>query len=122
LEKKKIHIISNVELEKAFEQIPHDFIWQPIRAHHIPEAYVQCVQLTSTNITSRVICMVGTSEPFIINVDFHQGSALSPLLFVRFMDSVTADIQNPHPWNLLYADDIMLATETRRELEEVTQQ
>src|SRR5208337_2207372 len=51
-----------------------------------------------------------------------QGSALSPLLFILCMDTVTKDIQTNHPWTLLYADDIMIASETRLSLEQQVQE
>ena len=38
------------------------------------------------------------------------------------MDTVTADLQAPHPWSLLYADDVLLMDEERQELQHQTQQ
>lgn len=48
----------------------------------------------------------------------HQGSALSPLLFNLVMDYLTKDIQKPPPQNLLYADDILLISESVDDLQE----
>lgn len=60
-----------------------------------------------------VRCAVGTMLSFAINVGVHQGSALSPLLFIFCMETITADLQSPHPWSLLFADDdVFLAKET----------
>jgi hypothetical protein len=47
---------------------------------------------------------------------------LSPLLFVLCMDTVTSDLQMPHPWSLLYADDVLLAAEERQRLQEQAQE
>ncbi|VDP47120.1 unnamed protein product [Heligmosomoides polygyrus] len=63
----------------------------------------------------------GISMEFPISVGVHQGSALSPLLFVVVMDAITRDLQNPVPWTLLYADDVMLASEDKGELEREVQ-
>ncbi|VDO85206.1 unnamed protein product [Heligmosomoides polygyrus] len=51
----------------------------------------------------------------------HQGSALSPLLFVVVMDAMSRDLQMAAPWTLLYADDVMLACEDKTELERQAQ-
>ncbi|VDO81380.1 unnamed protein product [Heligmosomoides polygyrus] len=59
---------------------------------------------------------------FPISVGVHQGSVLSPLLFVVVMDAVTRDLQNAAPWMLLYADDVMLACEDKTELERQAQE
>lgn len=74
------------------------------------------------NVTSTVRSPVGTSPPFSITVGVHQGSALSLLLFILCMDTVTADLQAPRPWTLLYADDVFLTDESRMELQRKTQQ
>ena len=34
------------------------------------------------------------------------------------MDVITRDLQRPHPWCLLYADDVVLCEETRDNLED----
>ncbi|EYC06534.1 hypothetical protein Y032_0075g945 [Ancylostoma ceylanicum] len=37
------------------------------------------------------------------------------------MDAITRDLQRPAPWTLLYADDVMLASEQKEDLERQTQ-
>ncbi|VDP18090.1 unnamed protein product [Heligmosomoides polygyrus] len=59
---------------------------------------------------------------FPISVGVHQGSALSPLLFVVVIDAIARDLQNAAPWTLLYADDVMLACEDKAELERQAQE
>ena len=68
-----------------------------------------------TDSRSQVRSVAGTTRPFEVTVGVHQGSAISPLLFILCLDRITQDIQGEHPWTLLYADDIVLARSTRDE-------
>ena len=58
----------------------------------------------------------GNSEEFEVKVGVHQGSVLSPLLFVVVMEALTQDIREGLPWELLYADDLVLMAESIEEL------
>ena len=46
----------------------------------------------------------------------HQGSALSPLLFVIVMVAISREFWVALPWELLYADDLAVMAETEEEL------
>ena len=46
----------------------------------------------------------------------HQGSALSPLLFVMVMEALSRDFRVALPWELLYADDLIVIGETVEDL------
>ena len=50
---------------------------------------------------------------FSITIGLHQGSTLSPFLFVIVMDELTRAIEDEIPWCILFADDIILVDETR---------
>ena len=65
---------------------------------------------------SRVKTVAGTSEAFDIRVGVHQGSALSPLLFITVMEEATKLARGDGPWELLYADDLVLTAESKEEV------
>ena len=113
--------IAFLDLEKAFDRIPHRLIWYSLREHGTPEHLIKLVQTLYQNTTSQARCAAGISKSFNIKVGVHQGSALSPLLFITVIDTITRDLQRPTPWCVLYADDIMLAATTRRYLQLWTQ-
>jgi len=46
----------------------------------------------------------------------HQGSALSPLLFLIVMEAISRVFRVALPWELLYADDLAVIAETEEEL------
>ena len=48
----------------------------------------------------------GNSNSFEVKVARHQGSALSPFLFVMVMEALSREFRVALPWELLYADDL----------------
>ena len=63
----------------------------------------------------------GTSEHFEVGIGLHQGSALSPFLFIMLVGTISQDVRNELPWELLYADDLAIidvtSTDTQNRLE-----
>ena len=48
-----------------------------------------------------------------MKVGLHQGSAHSPLLFSVVMDTLVKGVKKELPWNILYADDVVLMGESK---------
>jgi len=46
----------------------------------------------------------------------HQGSAFSPSLFVIVMEVLSREFRVALPWELLYADDLVMTAETEDDL------
>ena len=59
----------------------------------------------------------GETSPFEVEVGVHQGSALSPFVFATVMDHPTEEVRREAPWNMLFADDVVLVNETREGME-----
>ena len=47
-------------------------------------------------------------DPFPVKVGVHQGSLLSPLLFIIVLEALSREFRTGLPWELLYADDLVL--------------
>ena len=60
-------------------------------------------------------CAVGTTESFKVKVALHQGSALSPFLFAMIMERLTDEVRREPPWTMLFADNIVICKENRKE-------
>ena len=58
----------------------------------------------------------GTTKDFPVKVGVHQGSVLSLLLFIIVMEALSRQFRTGLPWELLYADDLVLLAKTREEL------
>ena len=69
-------------------------------------------------VTTTVRSAAGLTEEFKVGVKLHQGSALSPFLFAIIMDKLTEDIRKDAPWDMLFADDLVLSRQNCRELED----
>ena len=70
------------------------------------------VQDMDDDSTTAVSCAVGVTEEFDVKVGLHQGSALSPCLFPMVMDRMTDDIREEAPWTMMFADDIVICSES----------
>ena len=61
----------------------------------------------------------GLTKEFKVGVGLDQGSALSPFLFAIIIDRLTENIRKDAPWDMLFADDMVLCRQNHRELEEI---
>ena len=106
-----------VDLEKAFDRIPRRAIEWALRRQLVPERLVQLVMMMYADTRSRVGVAGVLSEDFPIEVGVHQGSALSPLLFILVIEEATKECGGGSIWELLYADDLVLTAESKEEVE-----
>ncbi|KAK3561927.1 hypothetical protein QTP86_019049, partial [Hemibagrus guttatus] len=60
----------------------------------------------------------GQTEEFKVEVGLHQGSALSPFLFAMVMDQLSEEVRQESPWTMMFADDIVICSESREQVEE----
>ena len=51
-----------------------------------------------------------------MRVGVHQGSVLSPLLFIIVLEALSKEFRTGCPWELLYADDLMISARSKEEL------
>ena len=68
--------------------------------------------------TTTVRSAAGLTKEFKVGVGLHQGSALSPFLFAIIINRLTEDIRKDTPWDMLFADNIVLCRQNHEELEE----
>ena len=105
-----------VDLEKAFHRVPRKVIWWAMRKLGVEEWIVRFVQAMYNNTRSRVRVNNTYSDEFGVKVGVHQGSVLSPLLFVIVLEALSCEFRTGTPWELLYADDLVISAETEEEL------
>ncbi|KAK3510485.1 hypothetical protein QTP70_009155 [Hemibagrus guttatus] len=105
-------------LEKAYDRVPREELWYCMRKSGVAEKYVRVLQDMYERSRTVVRCAVGQTEEFNVEVGLHQGSALSPFLFAIVMDQLSEEVRQESPWTMMFADDIVICSESREQVEE----
>ena len=90
-----------VDFEKAFAGIPRKVIRWALHKLGVEEWLASAVMSMYTGAKSVVRTVHGDSSCFEVKVGMHQGSALSPLLFVIVMEAICREFRVALPWELL---------------------
>ena len=101
-----------VDLEKAFDRVPRKVIWWALRKLCVDEWIVRLVQGMYSNARSRVRVGEGHSDEFEVKVGVHQGSVLSPLLFIIVLEALSREFRCWVPWDDFDADDLVIIAES----------
>ena len=101
-------------LEKAFDRVPREVISWAMRKLGDEQWLVSAVMSMYTGAKTVVRTVYCNSKGFEVKVGMHQGSALSPLLFVIVMETISREFRVALPWELLY--DLAVIAETEEEL------
>ena len=115
LGKQKEMWMAFVDLEKAFDRVPREVLWWALRHVGVEEWMVNVIKSLYEGVTTAVRRNGEESESFEVKVGVHQGSVLSPILFNIVMQAIADNFKKGLPWELLYADDLVLLAESRLE-------
>ena len=117
-EKRKKLYFAFVDLEKAFDRVPREVTRWALRKAGVEEWLVSAVMSMYEGARTAVRTNEGNSDSFEVKVGLHQGSVLSPLLFVIVMDIISRGLREELPWELLYADDLVLMADSEEGVKE----
>ena len=117
-EKRKKLYFAFVDLEKAFDRVPREVTRWALRKAGVEEWLVSAVMSMYEGARTAVRTNEGNSDSFEVKVGLHQGSVLSPLLFVIVMDIISRGLREGLPWELLYADDLVLMADSEEGVKE----
>ena len=114
-----------VDLEKAYDRVPRDKLWGVLQEYGIGGQLLQAIK--SFYCQSEVCIRVNgkRSEPFHVGIGLRQGCALSPLLFIIYMNWIDKRSQTDEGVTigsckisrLLFADDLVLLAATQSGLQ-----
>ena len=97
-----------VDLEKVYDSLPSELIWYSLRRKGVSEAYINIIRGIYYRCKASVMTSGGNIKEIDIEVVLHQGSTISPLLFVIIIDVITEDLEEGTPLAMLFADDMVL--------------
>ena len=98
LQKKKNIYFAYFDLEKAFDRVPRRILWWAMRKLRIDEWIIQVVKSMYENAHSKVRIANSYSNPINVSVGVHQGSVLSPLVFIIVMEALSREFRTGYPW------------------------
>jgi hypothetical protein len=107
-----------VDLEKAFDRVPREVVWWALRKLGVDEWIVSVIKAMYEDATTSVRVNGRESKGFRVKVGVHQGSVLSPLLFIIVLEALSREFRAGLPMELLYADDLVVMADTMEGLKE----
>ena len=104
-----------INLEKAFDRMPRKVLWWAFRSLGVEEWAVCVIKGMYFKAWGHVRVNGQYSEEFGVGIGVHQGSVLSPLLFILLLEALLREFRTDVPLDLLYADDLVLIANTQEE-------
>ena len=107
-----------VDLEKAYDRIPREVVYWCLRKRGVPDKIIRVIRMMYEGSETTIRTPYGNTRSFRVNVGVHQGSALSPFLFLVVLDTLSRELRDEELWEMLFADDLIIIAETLDQLQE----
>ena len=140
LAQKKKLFVTFIDYEKTFDKVNHGLLWQKLGQAKITGKILHFIQSLYQKTKARVRVNGELTDVFDCNIGVRQGDNLSPLLFIIFLNDFNNLIRTEFEglclnaerseklttflkmYSLLYADDTLLLSETKKKCNELSTQ
>ena len=82
-----------LDLDKAYDKINREMIPPVLRQYHVPEELITMAMALYRTPRTQVRTCFGKTKTFEVKVGLHQGTTLSPLLFIILLDYISRRAQ-----------------------------
>lgn len=114
-----------VDLEKAYDRVPRDKLWDCLREYGVDGELIRAIQSLYKRCSACVRINGCKSTRFPVGTGLRQGCVLSPLLFIVFMDRIMRRSRGPEGIaigdvfvsSLQFADDLWMAASSAQDLQ-----
>ena len=113
----KLYFLCLVDMEKAFDSVLKKVMEWPMKKIGMPEILAMQVMSLYEGAVTRVRVDSGFLEEFEVKLGIYQGSVLSPFFFPVVIDVVSEVARDGALSELLFADDLVLMSQTIEGLE-----
>ena len=96
-----------------------EVIWEVLEKKSVSGRYIEVIKDMYKDARTSVKVVNGISESFEVRIGVHQGSALSPYLFILVLDELLKGVVKEAPSCMLFADDMGLIGDTVEEVQEM---
>ncbi|MCO5609094.1 hypothetical protein L7F22_063316 [Adiantum nelumboides] len=123
--KRRLHCYF-VDFRKAFDTVPRNKLFQRLLTLGVPSEMLWGILSLYERVSARVRCPGGTSSSLASTIGVNQGCPLSPNLFGLYIDELSehilqdgggVDLAGTPVHIMLYADDIVLVSESQEGLQ-----
>ena len=101
-----------VDLEKAYDRIPREVVYWCLRKRGVPDKIIRVIRMMYEGSETTIRTPYGNTRSFRVNVGVHQGSALSPFLFLVVLDTLSRELRDEELWEMLFADDLIIIADS----------
>jgi hypothetical protein len=93
IEKSRTIYIAFLDMEKAFDRVPRDKLWEGLQVRNVDVKLVNVIKCMYRVTRNCVISNNLRSDEFQTRKGIRQGGSLSPLLFIIFMDEIIKKVK-----------------------------